>query len=1777
MSTSVTPASRFRRCRRLLTLTTALGGLAVAMPVAGQSLPAPTLPGPGDATIPNGAGSATIGRSGNTLNVRLNAKNTIINWAGFNVPGNATADFSDGRNLGLGGSDRIAVLNRDVNTSGRISQLLGTITSDRNVAVWVLNPNGILVGGGAKISTGSLVLSTLDVSNADFLDGNTGYTLKGDPGSQSAITVETGAQIKVGVGSGALRDYANRGLVLVAPKIVASGTFDANASGHEQDVAFVTASDATLAYGDDDGPLSVTINAGTRVSGTSQFVGGTVKGRDVLFALASQSSVTDALLRVDANVTTATSGTRGIVLSAGKPATAITGVAVAGATADDTGGIVDLTVNGDLETTDSNGNGASGSDILAGASGKASFNGSLTSKRDILLAGGGAALVSGGVTAGRRYGVSGATVTLGKDNGDAVVQQADGAVDITAVDAITGRAGLTVQANADGRDGPEALTLALLTPAAAGGVIDFAPGTKLLGGTNRQSAVRIRSATTLGSLSLGDVSAHDLQGAIGSGSFVNAIQSQGAVTTGTVSVIGGLSLTGSSLTAGRLTSDDGAMALTTTGSDLSTGDLVADGAITLTSAGLLTTGKITSGADFTVNAVGTATIGGDLVSQGGIVLRAGSIRFNGTKATGRRTIDLAASVGGISAGNGFVLSSSSANTNDFIRLQAAGAGGIDLSTTGTITGGTNQALRVAVRNADGAAPLVLGDVTARALVGLGVLDGDPAVSAAPIVSSGSLTFGRLNLVDSFAASSTGGNLSVASIAVTGANQGISLAAPLGTLTVQSTVSASGDVTLVGGTALTLDRVESRQGAASVTSGGALDLGTLVGATGATATATSIRIGTVTGGPVMLTASGGGLTLGTVTGAGVTLNATGGGLSVANGISSSRGIDAAVTGDMSVAGLVDARGGSVSMTTSGGALMLLGGVSAVGAYTATGQTVTLGGQHKAAGAIAITATGGPIVGRAGSSILGDADGVGAEAIALSANAGAILLGNTSIASGGNAMSAVTVTASNGGINLGNVTAGSLTLAGTTVAPLSVTTGDLSLKQAFSATARNGVTTGNVTVANGGVAIDGGTGLVQVGTINAARDVTLAGGSVNYGRITGAATSIAASTGNVVGGDITASGKLTVSALAGAATLGTLIANGPGSDVTLSSLGTLSATAVTAGGGAVLTTLGSDADILLADRLTAVDAVAVTAGRDIRARSLTSTAGTLTVSAPNGRLLGVDANGIGLSAAPGKLLSITVGNSVDLGEITGGPITINAASITVGRINADQNAVTLAATNGDLRINGSVFAGDVSLTATGMTLLQSVSALGRLTLGGGTGLRFGDISGATITATSGGAITGTSANARQVLAMTGGSLSLGTVGAGTDLALIATAGDALLGTLSAGNDVTVSAARRAQVGGDVVAGGAYRVTGGDVVLGTQSATQRAGGLIAITSTSGDITAAAGLYLTNGLANASGSPLLLDAAGAIALGGSRIETSALGLRAGDGKAVTLGTIDAGLIGGIDGQGVAGSFIHSGPVVTGGRYHPRHRYRTQQRRPDDGHRHRERQGRAVECVGRAHRAGDHRHDDRSRRGAGAVGGDDHRLGRADGKRRDNRGGRDPRRRDLVAYSGCAVRPERRHHGADRDQWRDQRHGGRDGAGRNRCHRRRGSVLERRIDGAIDHGSRRHARRDQRPDGGNDRCDGNGHGERQQRRDGFSPRERDRDHDRREPRRFGRRANGADGDRRRYHAGGGRRSASVGQRGRRCSDQGYHARCRRRDHRRATGRAHHHRRADDQRRHGGR
>ncbi|MEO6363016.1 MAG: filamentous hemagglutinin N-terminal domain-containing protein, partial [Caldimonas sp.] len=150
---------------------------------------------------PNGAsvvsGQATITSSGRTLSI-TNAPGTIINWRGFSIAADELTRF-------IQQSATSAVLNRVVGQDP--SSLLGRLQS--NGRVFLINPNGIVFGAGARIDVGGLVASTLDLGDADFLSGRLHFSGPASAGTLTqlgSITTPAGGQV-----------------VLIAPKVENSG------------------------------------------------------------------------------------------------------------------------------------------------------------------------------------------------------------------------------------------------------------------------------------------------------------------------------------------------------------------------------------------------------------------------------------------------------------------------------------------------------------------------------------------------------------------------------------------------------------------------------------------------------------------------------------------------------------------------------------------------------------------------------------------------------------------------------------------------------------------------------------------------------------------------------------------------------------------------------------------------------------------------------------------------------------------------------------------------------------------------------------------------------------------------------------------------------------------------------------------------------------------------------------------------------------------------------------------------------------------------------------------------------------------------------------------------------------------------------------------------------------------------------------------------------------------------------------------------------------------
>src|SRR6201994_2900139 len=164
------------RIRRLLALTLAatqgLGiGAAWANPLDGIVV----------------SGRATFNNNGNVLTI-VNAPGTIINWGSFNIAGNETTRF-------VQQDSSSAVLNRIMGQDPSV--ILGTLQS--NGHVFLVNPNGVVFGAGARVDVNGLIASSLDISNDDFRAGRLNFTAgSSNPGAvrnDGAITTPSGGRV----------------------------------------------------------------------------------------------------------------------------------------------------------------------------------------------------------------------------------------------------------------------------------------------------------------------------------------------------------------------------------------------------------------------------------------------------------------------------------------------------------------------------------------------------------------------------------------------------------------------------------------------------------------------------------------------------------------------------------------------------------------------------------------------------------------------------------------------------------------------------------------------------------------------------------------------------------------------------------------------------------------------------------------------------------------------------------------------------------------------------------------------------------------------------------------------------------------------------------------------------------------------------------------------------------------------------------------------------------------------------------------------------------------------------------------------------------------------------------------------------------------------------------------------------------------------------------------------------------------------------------------------
>jgi filamentous hemagglutinin family protein len=143
--------------------------LAVALALAA---PHAVLAGPAGATVVSGQVQITQPNSQTTV-VRQGSDKAIVNWTSFSIGAGESVQFQQP------GANSVA-LNR-VTSAATPSEIYGSLSA--NGKVFLINPAGIVFGRTASVDVGSLVASTLDIGDDDFLAGRYRFQDAGGAGS----------------------------------------------------------------------------------------------------------------------------------------------------------------------------------------------------------------------------------------------------------------------------------------------------------------------------------------------------------------------------------------------------------------------------------------------------------------------------------------------------------------------------------------------------------------------------------------------------------------------------------------------------------------------------------------------------------------------------------------------------------------------------------------------------------------------------------------------------------------------------------------------------------------------------------------------------------------------------------------------------------------------------------------------------------------------------------------------------------------------------------------------------------------------------------------------------------------------------------------------------------------------------------------------------------------------------------------------------------------------------------------------------------------------------------------------------------------------------------------------------------------------------------------------------------------------------------------------------------------------------------------------------------
>ncbi len=148
------------------------------------------------------SGNVNVSSTSNTMNINQSSAKSIINWNTYSIGKDATVNY----NFAQSGSSS---LNRVVGNNP--SEIYGRLNANGNVIL--INPNGVVFGNGSRINVGSIVTTTMNMSDGDYLNGKMVFSRENSIGSI--------------VNEGEITAAENGFIALLAPTVINNGVLRA--------------------------------------------------------------------------------------------------------------------------------------------------------------------------------------------------------------------------------------------------------------------------------------------------------------------------------------------------------------------------------------------------------------------------------------------------------------------------------------------------------------------------------------------------------------------------------------------------------------------------------------------------------------------------------------------------------------------------------------------------------------------------------------------------------------------------------------------------------------------------------------------------------------------------------------------------------------------------------------------------------------------------------------------------------------------------------------------------------------------------------------------------------------------------------------------------------------------------------------------------------------------------------------------------------------------------------------------------------------------------------------------------------------------------------------------------------------------------------------------------------------------------------------------------------------------------------------------------------------